>query len=125
MRGVLGTLLVLTCNLGVLFAFILGYFFNYATVAWVVSTLSIVFVVCFWFMPETPQHLAQRHKLSEAEDALRYYRNIRARPSKELSEQLQLELHKLRAPEKPDDADIDDTAVTWADFGKVSLTLKH
>ncbi|XP_064541797.1 facilitated trehalose transporter Tret1 [Drosophila montana] len=117
-RGILGTLLVLSCNVGVVTAFVLGYYFNYATVAWIVSVLSIVFLVCFWFMPETPQHLAQQHKLQEAEHALRYYRNIRARPSKELSDQLQLELHKLRAPEKADEAgdDIDDSAVTWADF---------
>ncbi|XP_030246517.1 solute carrier family 2, facilitated glucose transporter member 8, partial [Drosophila navojoa] len=53
-RGILGTLLVLTCNFGVLLAFILGYYFNYATVAWIASTLPIVFVGCFWFMPETP-----------------------------------------------------------------------
>lgn len=123
MRGILGTLLVLTCNFGVLLAFILGYYFNYATVAWIASALTIVYVGCFWFMPETPQHLAQRHKLSEAEDALRYYRNIRTRPSKDLSEQLQLELHKLRAPEKADDVDIDDSAVTWADFGKAFLNI--
>ncbi|EDW63945.2 facilitated trehalose transporter Tret1 [Drosophila virilis] len=117
-RGILGTLLVLSCNMGVVTAFVLGYYFNYATVAWIVSVLSLVFLVCFWFMPETPQHLAQKHKLQEAEHALRYYRNIRARPSKELSEQLQLELHKLRAPEKADEAgdDIADSAVTWSDF---------
>ncbi|EDW03495.1 GH11266 [Drosophila grimshawi] len=117
-RGILGTLLVLSCNLGVILAFVLGFYFNYATVAWIVSALSVVFVVCFWFMPETPQYLAQHHKLQEAEKALRYYRNIRSRASKELSEQLQLELHKLRAPEKAEEAcaDIDDTPVTWHDF---------
>lgn len=125
-RGILGTLLVLSCNVGVVTAFVLGYYFNYATVAWIVSVLSLVFLVCFWFMPETPQHLAQKHKLQEAEHALRYYRNIRARPSKELSEQLQLELHKLRAPEKADEAgdDIDDSAVTWSDFGMPNAACK-
>lgn len=117
-RGILGTFLVLTCNLGVILVFVLGYYFNYATVAWIMSTLSIVFLVCFWFMPETPQHLMSQQKPEKAEIALRYYRNIRSRQSKELSEELQLELHKLRAPENPDKNcnEVDDSVVTWADF---------
>ena len=99
----------------------LGYYFDYVTVAWIVSVLSIVYVACFWFMPETPQHLALQRKLPEAELALRYYRNIRTRSSKELSEELQLELHKLRAPDKADEAgdNVDDSVVTWADFCKL------
>jgi len=122
-RGILGTFLVLTCNVGVLLAFVLGYFYNYATVAWIVSTLSILFLVCFWFMPETPQHLMNRQKPQEAEHALRYYRNIRSRQSKELSEELQLELHKLRAPENLEKCcdDVDDNVVTWADFGNLQI----
>lgn len=120
-RGVLGTFLVLTCNIGVLLAFVLGYYFDYVTVAWIVSSLSILFVICFWFMPETPQHLVLRQRPEDAEKSLRYYRNIRSRLSKELNEELQLELHKLRAtdnnPEKSLD-EVDDTAVTWADFSK-------
>ncbi|KAL7741773.1 hypothetical protein ACLKA6_000381 [Drosophila palustris] len=117
-RGILGTFLVLSANVGVILAFVLGYYFDYATVAWIVASLSILFVVCFWFMPETPQHLINRQKPQEAELALRYYRNIRARQSKELSEELQLELHKLRAPECPEKGcdEVDDNVVTWADF---------
>ncbi|EDW85305.1 uncharacterized protein Dwil_GK18458 [Drosophila willistoni] len=123
-RGVLGTLLVLTCNFGVLTAFALGYYFNYATVAWIMSTLSFVFVACFWFMPETPQHLAQHNKVEEAELSLRYYRNIRSRASKDLTEELQLELQKLRVPtEKDAEAKDDlnagkDSGVSWSDFAE-------
>ncbi|XP_034119712.1 facilitated trehalose transporter Tret1 [Drosophila albomicans] len=119
-RGILGTFLVLTCNIGIVLAFVLGYYFNYATVSWIVATLSVLFFVCFWFMPETPQYLMLKQKTEQAECALRYYRNIRSRQSKELSEELQLELHKLRAPEqkaeKAGEDEVDDNAVTWADF---------
>ncbi|XP_017075057.2 LOW QUALITY PROTEIN: facilitated trehalose transporter Tret1 [Drosophila eugracilis] len=121
-RGTLGVFLVLTCNAGVVLAFVLGYYFNYAQVSWIVSSLSFVFVGCFWFMPETPQHLAKINKIEEAERSLRYYRNIKTNPAKELSEELQLELQKLRTTEKSDaDADGDDneaTGVTWADFAE-------
>lgn len=121
-RGVLGTFLVLTCNVGVLLAFVLGYFYDYVTVAWLISSLSILFMIGFWFMPETPQHLVLRQRHDEAEKSLRYYRNIRYRLSKELNEELQLELNKLRAPdnaEKSCDDEVDDTAVTWSDFSKL------
>jgi len=122
-RGILGVFLVLTCNFGIVLAFVLGYYFNYAQVSWIVSSLSFVFVGCFWFMPETPQHLARVNKIDEAEHSLRYYRNIKANPAKELSEELQLELQKLKTTEKPggdaDDEDNDASGVTWADFGKM------
>ncbi|XP_017033009.1 facilitated trehalose transporter Tret1 [Drosophila kikkawai] len=122
-RGVLGTFLVLTCNVGVLLAFVLGYYFDYATVSWIVSTLSFVFVGCFWFMPETPQYLAKLKKVEAAEHSLRYYRNIRSNPAKELSEELQLELQKLQTTEKVTDGDDNDDdentkGVTWADFAE-------
>ncbi|XP_034668658.1 facilitated trehalose transporter Tret1 [Drosophila subobscura] len=123
-RGILGTYLVVTCNGGVVLAFILGYFFDYITVSWIVSTLSFVFVGCFWFMPETPQYLAKQNRVEEAEQSLRYYRNIRLSPAKELSEDLKLELEKLKPSEKTDldakDADNaeDENAVTWADFAE-------
>lgn len=124
-RGVLGTFLVLTCNVGVLLAFVLGYFFDYVTVAWLIASLSILFIICFWFMPETPQHLVLRQRHDEAEKSLRYYRNIRSRLSKELNEELQMELNKLRATdnaEKSCDDDVDDTAVTWSDFSELLHT---
>jgi len=74
-------------------------------------------------MPETPQHLARVNKIDEAEHSLRYYRNIKANPAKELSEELQLELQKLKTTEKPggdaDDEDNEASGVTWADFGKM------
>lgn len=114
---------MLTCNIGVLLAFVLGYYFDYVTVAWIVSSLSILFVICFWFMPETPQHLVLRQRPEDAEKSLRYYRNIRSRLSKELNEELQLELHKLRATDNPEKSldDVDDTVVTWADFSKLQV----
>ncbi|XP_017047673.1 facilitated trehalose transporter Tret1 [Drosophila ficusphila] len=121
-RGVLGVFLVLTCNAGVLLAFILGYYFNYAQVCWIVSTLSFVFVGCFWFMPETPQYLVKINKTEEAEHSLRYYRNIRSNPAKELSEELQFELQKLKPTEKPsadgEEIEAETTGVTWRDFAE-------
>lgn len=82
-------------------------------------------------MPETPQYLLKSKKVEEAELSLRYYRNIRNNPAKELSEDLQQELEKLKVTDKadtnPDDdeSDDDDNGVTWADFGKIYSILKH
>ncbi|KAH8267459.1 hypothetical protein KR018_005244 [Drosophila ironensis] len=124
-RGVLGTILVLTCNGGILLVFILGYYFNYAVVSWIMCAFPLAFVVCFWFMPETPQYLAKLNKVEEAEHSLRYYRNIRANPVKELSEDLQQELEKLKSSDKPespadDEGEPEDVnGVTWADFSEL------
>ncbi|KAH8319051.1 hypothetical protein KR067_006030, partial [Drosophila pandora] len=122
-RGVLGTFLVLTCSGGVCLAFILGYYFDYATVSWIMATLTPAFVFCFWFMPETPQYLASKNKLKEAEYSLRYYRNIRSYSVKDLNEDLQYELKKLKDTEKTDidDSSDDSNAVTWADFAEPKI----
>ncbi|KAH8248789.1 hypothetical protein KR032_003244, partial [Drosophila birchii] len=120
-RGVLGTFMILACNVGVLLAFVLGYYLDYATVSWIASTLSFVFVGCFWFMPETPQYLAKLKRLEAAEHSLRYYRNIRSNPANELSEELQLELQKLQTTDKNKDgegANEDANGVTWEDFAE-------
>ncbi|KAH8321728.1 hypothetical protein KR074_004284, partial [Drosophila pseudoananassae] len=119
-RGVLGTFLVLACSGGVCLAFVLGYYFDYATVSWIMATLTPAYVFCFWFMPETPQYLASRNKVKEAEYSLRYYRNIRSYSIKELSGDLQYELQKLKDTEKTDNEDTSDdsNAATWADFAE-------
>lgn len=62
-RGILGTVLVLTFNFGILCAFVLGNFFTYDKVAWILSSLSVVFLLCFPFLKETPQHLLNKNKI--------------------------------------------------------------
>ncbi|XP_067626049.1 facilitated trehalose transporter Tret1-like [Eurosta solidaginis] len=113
-RGILGTMLALTFNFGMLAAFILGHFYSYGIVAWIMSSLPILFLLCFPFLPETPQHLINTKKIKKAEKSLIYYRNIRVH-SNEWPENFKLELDKLKGEGKQGDAE-DNSAITWQDL---------
>lgn len=71
-RGILGTVLMLAFNFGILCAFILGNFFSYDMVAWIISSLSVVFLLCFSFLKETPQHLLNNNKIKVSYPWLRH-----------------------------------------------------
>lgn len=93
-RGTLGSLLLVNCNIGVLLAFIAGAYVDYRTIPYVMISLPIIFFIAFACMPDTPQHLLSVNKVEvtlkeyfckiisnitfhskEAELALRFYRN--------------------------------------------------
>uniref|UniRef100_A0A1A9W0R8 Major facilitator superfamily (MFS) profile domain-containing protein n=1 Tax=Glossina brevipalpis TaxID=37001 RepID=A0A1A9W0R8_9MUSC len=93
-RGILGTLLIVSCNTGILLAFILGNFFTYSGVAWILSSLPLLFVTCFAFLPESPQYLINRNNTKEAEKSLRYFRNVKY-SKHSLPLPVQLEMEKL------------------------------
>jgi MFS family permease len=63
-RGSLGSLLVFTCNFGILFGYVAGYFFDYVTSAWLFLPLPVIFFVGFLFFPETPVYLLKRNKIT-------------------------------------------------------------
>ena len=65
-RGVLGSLLVLIINTGILLGFVAGAHLSYRANALVSSTMPLVFLTTFYFMPETPIYLVRQNKLNEA-----------------------------------------------------------
>lgn len=56
-RGSLGSLLVLSCNVGILIAFILGNYVTYCIQPIILASLPVLFFVVFAFFPESPQYL--------------------------------------------------------------------
>lgn len=60
-RGVLGSLLILTCNGGVLFGFIVG-FLDYFTQLKVLIMIPAIFFVVFKYFPESHVYLDQKQK---------------------------------------------------------------
>lgn len=77
-RGFLSTVISVVCNLGILVEFVLADYVDYRDVAKVLVVLSIIFLVGFAFMQETPQYLVSRARMEEAEVAFRYYRGFGA-----------------------------------------------
>lgn len=63
MRGVLGSTVVLSCNIGMLIAFTLGNFCNFYTTPIFVIGLTIVYALCIAFLPETPSFLMKQNKI--------------------------------------------------------------
>lgn len=53
----LGSILPLACNAGILIAFIVGHFFDYATVSQILLAIPILFVISISSFPETPSYL--------------------------------------------------------------------
>lgn len=49
--------MVFACNIGILFAFILGNFFSYITSPIVLMGIPVLFLMGILFFPETPQFL--------------------------------------------------------------------
>lgn len=56
-RGRLGSFLVLACNTGLLYAYVLGGYFNYRTVPWLLMPPSLAFLFLFARVKESPTYL--------------------------------------------------------------------
>lgn len=62
-RGALGSLVTLAGNVGVLFGFIAGNYLSYEAVPKVHLILPIIFLVFYFFFPESPWYLIKQNKL--------------------------------------------------------------
>lgn len=62
LRGRLGYIYSYSRNFGVLFAYILGSYFNYIEASMVYTGITILFIVSFLLVPSTPQYLLQKNK---------------------------------------------------------------
>ncbi|XP_031623073.1 facilitated trehalose transporter Tret1-like [Contarinia nasturtii] len=93
-RGALGSMLVLTCNIGALLAFVFGAYLNYFTTPKFVIALMVVSAIAIWFLPETPPFLYSVNKITEAEKSIRFYQDLKGKEND--FQILQFELNKLK-----------------------------
>lgn len=56
-RGQLGTIITVSCNIGILFAFIAGNFLSYMTFTYCLIAIPVLFLVVFVGFPESPTYL--------------------------------------------------------------------
>ncbi|XP_026728251.1 facilitated trehalose transporter Tret1-like [Trichoplusia ni] len=100
-RGTLGSLVVLSQNLGNLFAYVMGEYLSYNGMLWVCLAVPILHLVLFTAMPETPSYLLKCGKVEEARDALAWLRCRDASEPRVESElqSLLLELEQSKAGE--------------------------
>lgn len=88
-------MLILTMNTGVLLGFILGKYFIYFTLPWIILCFPIMFLIGFMFVPETPIWLMKHKKIKEAEKSLKFYRGIRCDESR-YPEEFKEEFEKIK-----------------------------
>ncbi|XP_037874078.1 facilitated trehalose transporter Tret1 [Bombyx mori] len=89
-RGTLGSLVVLSQNLGNLAVYILGEYLSYYTTLWICLAVPLLHMLVFTTMPDTPSYLLKSGKVEEARDALAW---LRCRDSSEA--EVDSELQKL------------------------------
>lgn len=63
-RGQLGTFYMYARNVGILFAYILGSYYNYITSSMVFTSVTVLFFVIFWFIPSTPQYYLRKNNIN-------------------------------------------------------------
>ncbi|XP_063242381.1 facilitated trehalose transporter Tret1-like [Bacillus rossius redtenbacheri] len=86
-KGRLGVFFVLSMNIGCTFAYIMGSYTSYAVFHWTHTVIPVIFIVAFFWMPESPLFLMTAGKAEEAKDALRWLRN---------GEDCEIELERLQ-----------------------------
>uniref|UniRef100_A0A8D8L2Z9 Facilitated trehalose transporter Tret1 n=2 Tax=Culex pipiens TaxID=7175 RepID=A0A8D8L2Z9_CULPI len=114
LRGMLGSLLVISLNLGTLGGFILGSYLHYGTVPLVMLAAPVLFLAATSFLPETPYCLLRQNRNEKAERSLMFYRGIRGHFQK--TSYFNREFEQLKKLVQVERESADDNRVTWTDF---------
>lgn len=87
-RGILGSTLILSLNMGILLGFTFGKYFNsFCMTPWFVIVSTILFGCAFYFFPETPAFLMKQNRMDVSATKMKFknqsYRNsIHRRPKR-------------------------------------------
>ncbi|XP_047540344.1 facilitated trehalose transporter Tret1-like [Vanessa atalanta] len=73
-RGTLGSLVVLSQNLGNLLVYIIGEYLCYHATLWICLAVPLIHLLVFPTMPETPSYLLKSGKIEEARSVLAWLR---------------------------------------------------
>lgn len=65
-RGSVSTLMSVMVKVGLLISYSVGPYVSFRVMAWISLTYPIVFVLTFWWLPESPYHLLAHKKRAEA-----------------------------------------------------------
>ncbi|XP_050422767.1 facilitated trehalose transporter Tret1-2 homolog [Adelges cooleyi] len=85
-NAALGSLFILMYNLGVLYVYVCGTCFGYTSLNSACLVVSVVFMVVWYTIPESPTCLVRKNKPVEARDSLKWFRGTDT--DKEVEEEL-------------------------------------
>lgn len=75
-RGALGTVLVCTLNMGILYEYAIGPYVSYQELAWMSGVVPVLLLVTFVWMPESPYFFVIQKKHRRARKSLQKLRGI-------------------------------------------------
>ncbi|KAH8334417.1 hypothetical protein KR059_009960 [Drosophila kikkawai] len=90
-RGRLGSMILLSVNMGVLAGYIVSTHVDYFTAPPFIIALPLCYFICNFLFPETPHHLIRKGKIEAAKKSFMFYKNIRRDDIKAESEFDELE----------------------------------
>ncbi|KAL4716489.1 hypothetical protein ACJJTC_015917 [Scirpophaga incertulas] len=93
-RGTLGSLVVLSQNVGNLVVYLMGEYLSYHVVLWILLAVPLLHLLLFTSMPETPSYMLKCGKNEQARDALAWLR-CRERTDGVVESELQLLMLEL------------------------------
>ncbi|KAJ9599662.1 hypothetical protein L9F63_026487, partial [Diploptera punctata] len=73
-RGTLGSFYVLICGFGILAIYIFGAYLSYYVTCYILIAIMVVYLVTFYFIPETPVYLINHMHFSDARKSLNWLR---------------------------------------------------
>lgn len=94
MRAALGSLFILMYNVGVLYVYIFGVFVGYDWLNVACLAISVLYMIVWYYVPESPIYLIQQNKMAEAKNALKWFRGKKQdSDDKEIDEELDTMTH--------------------------------
>lgn len=73
-RGKLSAYFTILINLGTVYAYVTGYLLNMFWMNFVCGSVTLVHLICLFFVPESPRYDVSRTRLSKAKQSLRFLR---------------------------------------------------
>ncbi|XP_073816963.1 facilitated trehalose transporter Tret1-like isoform X1 [Musca autumnalis] len=74
LRGATGSLMNLFIVAGILYCYSIGPYVSYQVLQWCCLALPIVFMICYFFMPESPYYLVSKNRKDDALKSLQFLR---------------------------------------------------
>lgn len=119
-RGRLGSLLVFSCNTGILISLVVGYLVSYAWRPILLIGFPVVFLLTFVNFPETPAFLLRQGREEDAQKSLRFYRNLPDNDESTVT-MLKIAIEELRQMHQPSN-DVNevnaDDSTDWSAFSE-------
>ncbi|XP_055299426.1 uncharacterized protein LOC129567002 [Sitodiplosis mosellana] len=103
-RGRLGSIIQLSRNTGILIAYIVGAIVDYKYIPCIFIFLPLLYVLCFVFLPNTPQYYLRNDRVQKAQEALKYYKGYKGKTDAEIN-MFNIEFERMKSIAKEQQAD--------------------